>query len=104
MTAFAVAVGALFADRNLATDALWRQGGGGTPRALRVIRRNPDSVVSFGEGRFVADTDEVLVQVASAPDLGPGDTLEIGAEMLVITGDPVRDARRLVWTAQVRAL
>lgn len=104
MSAFAVAVGTLFADCNLATDALWRPGGIGTAQPLRVIRRSPDATVPFGDGRFVVDSDMVMLPLASAPGLAPGDTLEIGAELLVISGEPVRDARHLVWTAQVRPL
>lgn len=103
MTAFAVAVGTLFADRNLAADALWRQGGIGPAQPLRVIRRSADATVPFGEGRFVTDTDMVILPLASVPDLAPGDTLQIGPETLIISGEPVRDARRLVWTAQVRS-
>lgn len=104
MTAFAVAVGTLFADRNLASDALWRQGGTGPEQSVRVIRRSPDATVPYGDGRFVVDTDMVMLPLSSVPDLAPGDTIEIGAEILVVTGDPLRDARRLVWTAQVRPL
>lgn len=103
MTAFAVAVGTLFADRNLATDALWRKGGTGPAQPLRVIRRSPDATVPFGDSRFVTDTDLVTIPVSAVPTLAPGDTLEIAGELLVIAGDPVRDARRLVWTAQVRS-
>ena len=101
MTAFGLAVGALFADRNMAVDALWRRAGSGPAVAVRVVRRRPDAVSSFGEGRYVSGADEVLVPVAAVPDLGVGDTLEVGPEVLEVTADPVRDARHLVWTAQV---
>jgi hypothetical protein len=102
MTAFAVAVGTLFADRNLAMEALWRQGGAGPGQPVRVIRGSPDVTAPFGDARFVTDSDMVMVPVASVADLAPGDTFQIGAEVLVVSGEPVRDARRLIWTAQVR--
>lgn len=103
MTAFAGAVTTLFRDRNLAVDALWRSGGTGPAQAVRVIRRSPDATVGFGDGRFAVDTDSVMLPLSAVPALAPGDTLQIGAELLVIAGEPMRDARRLVWTAQVRS-
>ena len=36
--------------------------------------------------------------------LGPGDTFQIGAEIYVVRGEPLRDAERLVWSAEVRLL
>lgn len=104
MNAFEMAVRAVCADRHLGVYAVWRQGGSGPGVPVRLIRRRPDAVSSFGEGRYVSGADEVLVPVAAVPDLGAGDTLEVGPEVLEVTADPVRDARHLVWTAQVVAL
>lgn len=103
MAAFDLAAAALFADRNLGMDAIWRQGGTGPGVAVRVIRRSPDEVLRFGDGRFVTATEVLLVRVADVPDLARGDTFTLGAEVLAVQAEPVRDARRLIWTAEVAA-
>lgn len=104
MTAFATATSALFRDPNIAVDALYRPGGIGLGVAVRVIRSAPDQVAAFGEGRFVTDTVLIAVRVADAPGLGPGDTIEADAVLFEVRTDPVRDADRLVWSAEARAL
>lgn len=102
MTAVAAAVAALFRDRNLAVDALYRAGGAGPGVAVRVIRAAPDRVTAFGESRFVTDTTALDVRIADAPDLAAGDTFEIEGRLHQVRGEPVRDAERLVWAAEVR--
>lgn len=104
MNAFEMAVRAICADRHLGLDAVWRRGGSGPGVPVRLIRRRPDVTTSFGDGRFVSGADEVLVPLTSIPDLAVGDTLEVGAEVLEVAADPVRDARHLVWSAPVRVL
>ncbi|MFN4201874.1 MAG: hypothetical protein ACK4GM_02310 [Tabrizicola sp.] len=104
MNAFELAVRAVCADRHLGVDAVWRQGGSGPGVAVRLVRRRPDATTAFGEGRFVSGTDEVLVPLANVPDLAVGDTFEVGAELLEVAGDPVRDPRHLAWSAAVRVL
>ncbi len=104
MTAFAAAKSALFRDPNIAVDAIYRPGGlgGGTP--VRVIRAAPDRLAQFGESRFVTDTVGLDIAVADAPDLDEGDTIEIGGALYTIRGATIRDADRLVWSAEARAL
>lgn len=102
MDAFAGAVRALFADPHLAVDAVWRAGGTGAPVALRIVRRSGDRMAAFGDGRFVVDGLAVDVALADVATLAEGDTFAVGAETLIVDGAPVRDALRLVWTAQVR--
>ncbi|MCA2992098.1 hypothetical protein [Gemmatimonas sp.] len=104
MTAFAAATSALFRDPNIALDALYRPGGIGIGVAIRVIRSAPDQVAAFGEGRFVTDTVLIAVCVADAPDLASGDTIEVNGLLFEVRGDPARDADRLVWSAEARAL
>jgi hypothetical protein len=104
VTAFASATSALFRDPNIAVDALYRPGGIGSGVPIRVIRSAPDQVAAFGEGRFVTDTVLITVCVADAPDLASGDTIEADGVLLEVRADPVRDADRLVWSAEVRAL
>ena len=100
MTAFEDAVAALFADPHLAVVARYRAGGRGEGVSLRVIRRMPDRVVGFGEGRIVAGTGMFDVPVAAAPDLAAGDTFEIGGDRWRVQGTPLADPDRLIWTAE----
>ena len=102
MSAFAAATYTLFEDANLGVDALYFAGGVGEGVPVRVIRRSPDRIVSFGEGRFVADTLIIDVRVAEAPGLAQGDTFEIAGEVLEVRSAPVRDGERLVWSAEAR--
>jgi hypothetical protein len=104
VTAFTAAAAALFRDLNIAVDALYRQGGIGSGVAIRVIRSAPDQVAAFGEGRFVTDTVLIAVCVADAPDLASGDTIEVNGVLFEVRSDPMRDADRLIWTAEAREL
>ena len=104
MTAFEVAANSLFADRNLASDALWRAGGLGPGIPIRATLRAPDDLASFGDGRFVTSTVILELLVAAASVLAAGDTIQIGAALYEIRADPVRDAERLVWSAEARQL
>ncbi|GIX11762.1 hypothetical protein [Elioraea sp.] len=101
MSVFAEAIGDLFADPNLARDALWRAGGTGSPLPVRIILRQPDRVGSFGETRLLAATTVVEVRTAEVLALAEGDAFEIDGEIFVVQGEPVRDSERLVWTAEL---
>ena len=104
MSALATAVAASFRDRNLAADALYRLGGIGSGFPCRAVLSAGDHTSNFGETRIVSDGVLLSLQIADAPSLTPGDTLEIGGTLFRILGAPVRDATRLVWTAEARAL
>jgi hypothetical protein len=103
MSAFASAIDALFADPNLARDALRRVGGTGEPVTVRVIPRQPDRIESFGETRVHSETAQFDVRVNEVPDPRPGDTLEIEGEVFVIQGEPVGDREHLIWTLDTRS-
>lgn len=102
--AFAAAIAAMFRDRNMAHAALYRAGGSGAAVEVRVIKRAPDRIGNFGEGRFVADAVLIDVQISEVPELARGDTFEIGAEVFEVRSDPVRDSERLIWAAEARVL
>lgn len=104
MTAFAFATDLLFEDPNMARDAVFRAGGSGVPVPLRVIIRAPDSVAEFNGGRFVSDSVILDVRTSELAEVGIGDRFVVGGETLEVFGDPQRDALRLVWRAQVRAV
>ena len=102
MNVFAAATDAIFRDANMTVTAIYRPGGVGAGVAIRVIRTSPDRLGNFNEGRFVVESLSLGIRVADAPGLAAGDTIEIDAETFVLRGDPVRDAERLVWSAEAR--
>jgi len=70
--------------------------------AIRVIRRAPDEISSFGSARILSDTTTVDVRVSELVDPRPDDLILFGTESFVIQGEPVRDRERLVWTLDLR--
>ncbi|PQO23081.1 hypothetical protein C2I36_09890 [Rhodobacteraceae bacterium WD3A24] len=102
MTAFSAAIDAIFADPNMAVDAIWKAGGSGSGVSLRAVRRSPDQIATFGESRFVSDTTTLDIRVSEAPTLAESDTLEVGSETFLVIGEPMQDSDRLVWTVEAR--
>ena len=101
MTAFAAAVGALFADPNIGRDAIYTPEGG-APVMVRVVARRADAVTDFGDARIWSETTRVDLQVAEVANARPGDRIEIEGDAFLIQGEPVRDRERLVWTVDLR--
>lgn len=97
MSVFAQAIDDLFADPNLAAEAVYLPEGG-EPISVRVIARRPDQVLEFGDARLHAETAVFEARVSEVPNPRPGDRLDVGGELFVIQGEPVRDSERLVWT------
>jgi len=102
MTAFATAMTAIFADRNMAVDALWLAGGVGPGVAARVIRKSPDEITPFGAGRILSETTLLDARIADMPTPTPGDLINIGLESFIIQGEPKLDRERLIWTLDMR--
>lgn len=101
MTAVAAALDALFADGNVARDAVYIAGGG-SPRLVRVVTRRADEITGFGDARLWSETTRVDLRVAEVSAPRPGDRIEIEGEAFLIQGEPVRDRERLVWTIDLR--
>lgn len=101
MNAFAAGMDALFADDNIATDAIYTAGGG-TPVLVRVVARRADSITGFGEAKLWSETQRFDLRVGEVATPRPGDRLEINGEAFLIQGEPARDAERLIWTIDVR--
>jgi hypothetical protein len=101
MSAFAAAIDGLFADGNLARDAVYIAEGS-APRLVRVVTRRPDEVTTFGEARLWSETTRIDLRVAEVPSPRPGERIEIDGEAFLIQGEPVRDRERLVWTVGLR--
>ena len=102
MTAFATAMTAIFADRNMAVDALWLAGGTGPGVAVRVIRKSPDEITPFGAGRILSETTRLDARLADMPAPAPGDLINIGLESFILQGEPKLDRERLIWTLDMR--
>ena len=107
MRAIEITIDALFADPNIARDALYRAQATGGTRMVRVVTKRPDEVLDFGDGRVVTATtvaevrvSEVRVSEVAEPQ--EGDTLQIGDAVFVIQGVPRRDAERLVFSLDLR--
>ena len=102
MNAFATAMNVIFADRNMAVDALWLAGGTGPGVNVRVIRKSPDEITPFGAARILSDTTLLEARVADMPTPASGDLIRIGPEDLLVQGEPKLDRERLIWTLNMR--
>ena len=101
MSAFAAAVGALFADTNIGVEAHYTPDGG-APVLVRVVMRRADEITGFGDARLWSETTRIDLHAAEVPNPRPGDRVEIDGEAFLIQGEPVRDRQRLVWTVDLR--
>jgi len=88
--ALSSALAVLFADPNIARDAVYIAAGG-APRLVRVVTRRADEVTGFGEARLWSETTRIDLRVAEVPAPRPGDRVEIDGEAFLIQGEPVRD-------------
>ncbi len=102
MSAFSAAIDAIFADRNMAADAVWQDQGLGPTTACRVILKAPDDLTDYGSAQIRSETTIADVRVSEWPAPRAGDVLTIGAEAHVVQGRPLRDRERLVWTLNLR--
>jgi hypothetical protein len=101
MSAFASAIDALFADPNIARDAIYTPAAG-IPFPVRVIARRGDLVSEFAERRVAAATVVLDLRLSEVPDPRAGDRIELGGEVLAVQGAPIRDSERLIWTLDTR--
>ena len=96
MSAFDSAMAALLADPHLGVDALYRAGGTGSPVALRVLRTSPDRIASGFDTEIIGASDILSVAIALLPDLAPGDSFAIGADLLTVS-HATRDGSGTAW-------
>lgn len=102
MNVFATAMNVIFADANMAVDALWFSGATGPGVAVRVIRKSPDEITPFGAGRILSETTQLDARVVDMPTPAPGDMIRIGPEDFILQGEPRLDRERLIWTLNTR--
>ncbi len=101
MSAFAAAVGALFADPNIGREAVY-VADGGTPVLVRLAARRADAITDFADARLWSETIRIDLRAAEVANPRPGDRIEIDGEAFLVQGEPVRDRERLVWTVDLR--
>ncbi len=101
MDVVALALDALFADDNVAREAVYTPEGG-APVLVRVVTRRADETVGFGDARLWSETTRLDLRVADVTTPRPGDRIEIDGEAFLVQGEPVRDRERLVWTVDLR--
>ena len=101
MSAFALAVDALFADPHLAREATYEPADG-DPFPVCVIARRSDAITDFGEARLWSETTRFDVRVGEVGNPRPGDRLVLADESFEVQGEPVRDRERLIWTLDTR--
>ena len=100
--AFAAATDDLFADPNVAADAVYLPHTGGAGSDVRVILKQPDEIASFGEARIATETLVLLARVAEIQDPEEDDMFLINGKSYVVQGVPIADALSLVWTLNTR--
>jgi hypothetical protein len=103
MSAFDLAVEDLFADPNIAQTAIYRAGGNGDGISVRVIARQPDRDIEFGDISIHTATTVFEIMVSEVLTPAEDDTITMGGEIFIIQGEPKRDAERLVWTIGTRS-
>lgn len=79
MSAFDDAVDALYADENLAVDAVYRVGGEGSGTSIRIVFAKPKREVPFGESGALVYDIVGSVRVSDIANPKRGDTVEIVA-------------------------
>lgn len=96
---FVYALEAIFADPNIAEDAVWTSDGvGGTP--VRVVRKQLAGITEFGSSRAVLPAILIEVRRSEAPDITEGDLIEIGQQTFRVIAPPLADSFGLVLTCE----
>ncbi len=97
MTAFSIAVDAIFADPNMAVDAIYRPRFGWADVPCRVIMTKPDAITDYGATSIVSGSLRVDIRASDVPKPEEGARIVVGGETVVINGEPIRDSLGLVW-------
>jgi hypothetical protein len=101
MNAFSAAIDAIFADPNMAADALYRAQASVVQVPCRVSRAMPDQETEYGGATLISDSMRLDVRVSEVAAPKDGDLITLDGEVFVIHGQPRRDRLRLVWSLDV---
>ncbi len=92
---------ALFADPILSRLAIY-QPQGSSSFALRVVARQPDALIGFGDGQIHTATSLFEVQARDVAQPVIGDQLTVDGVTYIVQSEPTADSDRLIWTLNVR--
>lgn len=100
--AFSGMIDQLFTDPVLSKPATYLAFGTSTPYPVRVIPKQPDTVVGFGDGQLHVSTTLFDVRSLEIPDPAVGDQIVFDGISYIVQSEPKTDRERLVWTLDVR--
>jgi len=70
---------------------------------VRVIAKQPDEIVGFGDTRIHTETSIFEVRVSEVPQPRPDDLITVDGIDYIVQGEPERrDSSRLVWNLDTR--
>lgn len=107
MTAFDTMIDDLFADQNMAADAVYTPAGGSAV-TVRILQAAPIEAIGGFEVKAVASKLQVQIRISQASDLAEGDQLVVAAVQPWLPAGtykimaPEADDDRLCWTASLR--
>jgi hypothetical protein len=100
--AFSDIIDQLFTDPVMSKPATYLAFGTSTPFPVRVISKQPDSVVGFGDGQLHVSTVLFDVRSLDVPEPAKGDQITCDSNTYVVQSEPKSDRERLVWTLDMR--
>ena len=103
LSAFSEAIDVVFTDDNVTEDAVWRVGGTGVGVPVRVIRKSPNEIASFGASRAILPSVIIAVRGSEVATPASGDTVQIDAIAFDVIAEPRRDSLGLVWECEAAA-
>lgn len=92
----------LFTDPVLSKPATYLVQGTTASFPVRVIPKQPDTVVGFGDGQLHVSTTLLDVRSFDVAEPAVGDRITVGGDTYIVQSQPKADRERLVWTLDVR--
>ena len=102
MSAFDLALRALYTDPNLSTDGLWRPQSSNEAYPVRLIRTSPQAEFDIGGTRIVTDSIGFELPYGFAPTLDEGDQIETAGMIYIVQAPPTRIMDGKIWRLDVR--
>lgn len=102
MTAFGVAINAIFADPNMSVPAEYRAGGADPAVSVRVMKSSPSVVSDWNSASIVQDSVLFDVRVSEIATPAIGDTFTISGTIYSVIDEPLLDAEGLIWQLGMR--
>jgi hypothetical protein len=103
MDAIIAALDALFADPEIAEDALWKPGGAEPGIPVRVIRREPEASPSSAIAGCSWQVS-LSIRKAEAPTLAEGDVIVVEERSFPVLAKPRVDALGIIYACEAAEL